>query len=175
MNLKKPLALAVGLAIFAVVTTLVVTTLVSSGEGAPLTRLTGWGLTAIHPAWSPDGNWIACTGDTLPPGLMVDPRPSDVYVMKSDGSGRRRLTDGAHRYGRPLWSRDSRRIYFGKSWGESRAWCWDIANEHECEATDEEVASLAKDGGSPDGNMRVSTEGVISNTPMSLWIERLER
>lgn len=125
MHLKKRLALAVGVVLLAVATIVA-----ASGEGDPLTRLTDRGLNAKAPVWSPDGKWIAFTGDTLMSGLMIDPRPSDAYVMKSDGSDLRRLAQG-HYYGRPAWSRDSQRVYFQGMTQRSvrRTQAWDMESD----------------------------------------------
>jgi Tol biopolymer transport system component len=57
-------------------------------------------------AWSPDGKRIAFTASYG----AVDP-DWDIWVVRADGTGRRRLTtDGASYH--PVWSPDGRRIYF---------------------------------------------------------------
>jgi Tol biopolymer transport system component len=58
-------------------------------------RLRGW-----SPAWSPDGRRLAFVAG------------GDVYVVGSNGSGRRRLTRTAAREGRPTWSPDGRWLAF---------------------------------------------------------------
>ena len=40
------------------------------------------------PAWSPDGKYIAFVSNGAHRGL------GDIYVMKADGTGQRRLTKG---------------------------------------------------------------------------------
>jgi TolB protein len=54
-------------------------------DGRGLRRLTGRG--GSGPSWSPDGRWIAFT------------RNGDLYVVRTDGSGRRRLVDGMLAFG----------------------------------------------------------------------------
>jgi Tol biopolymer transport system component len=69
----------------------------------------GHGVVAVQwerGAWSPDGRRIAFTGSYG----AVDP-DWDIWVVRADGTGRRRLTsDGASFH--PVWSPDGRRIYF---------------------------------------------------------------
>ena len=55
-------------------------------------------------AWSPNGQKIAFTID------------SEIYVMRADGSGQRRLTRNAVRDNDPVWSPDGRRIVFESNW-----------------------------------------------------------
>ncbi len=60
------------------------------------------------PAWSPDGRRIAYS-------LARNAGASDIFVIRSQGGGRRRLTSGKYRYEyqhSPVWSPDGRRIAF---------------------------------------------------------------
>jgi TolB protein len=59
-----------------------------------------------EPAWSPDGRTIAFVS-------RRDGR-SHIYVMRSDGTGTRRLTSSAPDDGSPTWSPDGRRIAFSR-------------------------------------------------------------
>jgi TolB protein len=62
----------------------------------------------IRPAWSPRGDWIAFS-DT-----------HDLYVIRPDGTGRRRLTSDAGGEDDPSWSPDGTRLVFnGNSSGRS--------------------------------------------------------
>jgi Tol biopolymer transport system component len=57
-------------------------------------------------AWSPDGRRLAFTGQ-----FGAADADEDIWVMRADGSGRRRLTSGGASF-HPVWSPDGRRIYF---------------------------------------------------------------
>jgi Tol biopolymer transport system component len=57
------------------------------------------------PSWSPDGRQIAYTSS----GANA---PQGIYVMKADGSGKRRLTSGRGADTSPSWSPDGKQIVF---------------------------------------------------------------
>lgn len=60
-----------------------------NADGTGLRRLTGFRLNASDPDWSPDGQRITFdSGDSGRPGAK-----GDIYVIKADGSDRKRLTD----------------------------------------------------------------------------------
>jgi TolB protein len=69
----------------------------------------------IIAVWSPDGRQIAFVGNRatgLPgPGARFKD-DSEIYVMKADGSGTRRLTHNVGLDGEPAWSPDGRKIAF---------------------------------------------------------------
>lgn len=83
-----------------------------------------WGLKGAPPpdaaepaVWSPDWRRIAFLRErgvfhTFPGGEGFQQRYSDIYVMNSDGSGRRRLTLSPQRDGDPVWSPDGGRLAF---------------------------------------------------------------
>lgn len=76
-------------------------------DGANLERLTPRG--ARHaldefPAWSPDGRAIAFSGE-------ANGEPERLYVMDTDGSNARAVSDGPRDYA-PTWSPDGRAIAF---------------------------------------------------------------
>lgn len=84
-------------------------------DGSGLRRLTDGG-DDVHgrdtqPTWSPDGRFVAYTSA----GSATGGKPH-VFIMNSDGSGRRRLTAvaGAEGYEEmhPDWSPDGRRVLF---------------------------------------------------------------
>ncbi len=56
-----------------------------------------------HPAWSPDGEWIAWS--------PLDENGFELWVMRADGTGKRKLAKGGSF---PAWGPDSERIVFSK-------------------------------------------------------------
>jgi Tol biopolymer transport system component len=62
-------------------------------------------------AWSPDGKLIAFAAD-LGVREALSFRP-DIFVMRADGSQRKRLTRNGDSFG-PVWSPDGERIYFAR-------------------------------------------------------------
>ncbi len=87
-----------------------------NADGAGLKRLTPWRLNASDPDWSPGGRRIAFdSGDAAEPGSQ-----GNIYVMRADGSGRKRLTDhppigpgGAWNFANnPVWSPSGKQIMY---------------------------------------------------------------
>jgi Tol biopolymer transport system component len=85
-------------------------------DGTGLERLTPWGNAVASPDWSPDGTLIAYARccDSGKQGQKLD-----VYVMRADGSGDRRLTKNPPwtggpfiASGNPVWSPDGKKIAF---------------------------------------------------------------
>jgi Tol biopolymer transport system component len=58
----------------------------------------------MNPAVSPDGNWLAFQ-------TYVN-QQEDLYVMRTDGTDRRQLTNDIYKDRGPLWSPDSKKISF---------------------------------------------------------------
>jgi len=72
-----------------------------------------WG--DFRPAYSPDGRWIAFTSDRQTPYETAKERWEqahllDVYVMRPDGSGMRRVTQPGKFCGSPKWSHDGKTL-----------------------------------------------------------------
>jgi Tol biopolymer transport system component len=88
---------------------------VMNADGSGLRDLTpsvrgGPGRGVADPAWSPDGRRIAFVrADFF--GFSTG-APSAVYVVKPDGSGRRRLTWAPADYSAPAWSPDGQKLAF---------------------------------------------------------------
>jgi TolB protein len=78
-------------------------------DGTDLRRLTTSPGNDAHNAWSPDGEWIAFTSARrgFKDEAMLhpyNPQPyGDLYVMRSDGSDVRMLTDNQFEEGTPTW------------------------------------------------------------------------
>jgi TolB protein len=64
------------------------------------------------PVWAPDGRQIAFA---MKPVGATDENESEIYVMRADGSGARRLTSVAGDDSHPHWSADGKRIFFNSA------------------------------------------------------------
>ena len=72
------------------------------------------------PDVSPDGRWVTCHSAYLP-GTQ-----EDIWVMRADGTGLRRLTDDPARDRGPRFTHDGKRIVFGSN-RSGRYEVWSIA------------------------------------------------
>ena len=79
-------------------------------DGSDLQKVIGGGGRHNHPHFSPDGEWIVFTSQRA--GLSAEevslpdqPQPyGDLFIVRPDGSGLRRLTHNGFEEGTPAWS-----------------------------------------------------------------------
>lgn len=80
--------------------------------GGPVRQLTTGEFDHVQPAWSPDGQWIACVANRNPDADFTN--ATDVWLIPSAGGTPRCLTQTVGPVEYPAWSPDGRRIaYYG--------------------------------------------------------------
>lgn len=95
------------------------------GEARQLTEIAvSTNAAIVKPSWSPDGKGLAfCT--IVEPAKTTRGKPSgqqDVWIIKADGTGRRRLTDGNGSNLMPAWSVDNRVYFISDRSGKECIW-----------------------------------------------------
>jgi TolB protein len=93
---------------------------VLDADGSGLRRVTPIRLNAGNPDWSPDGKRIAFNS------FYGGPRPPEIYTVRPDGSGLRRLRrEPKNSYSfDPVWSPDGRRLAFVHGAGRQVPHIW---------------------------------------------------
>jgi Tol biopolymer transport system component len=70
----------------------------------------------FRPAWSPDGQWLAFTSDrdSRKPiiGVFLVQHVTEIYLIRVDGTGLRRVTQAQKATGSPTWSPDGKQLLF---------------------------------------------------------------
>jgi TolB protein len=69
-------------------------------------RLTQTPEEELDPAWSPDNKWIAFSAPTLGSPYL------SILVVRPDGTGRAKVTDGGNNKSEPAWAPDGKRILY---------------------------------------------------------------
>jgi TolB protein len=69
----------------------------------------------MYPSWSPDGQWILFMGGKYP--------DTQLYVVRPDGSGIRRISRGTRTYEDPAWTPDGAGILFSSKI-DGQWWLW---------------------------------------------------
>lgn len=78
----------------------------------------------VSPSWNPDGSMLAFS-TIVNPGLGQGNRSGtqqDVWVIRADGTNRRRVTDGNGINATPSWSRDGRVFFVSDRGGADAIW-----------------------------------------------------
>lgn len=114
----------------------------------------------VDPAWAPDATMIAFSskrGDSF-----------DLYTMRADGTGSRRITSTKDNDAHPTWSPDGRSIAFARS-APSRLYLIDAAGSGARRVT-KALADEADPAWSPDGNWIAYTRRTPGTPIRELWL-----
>jgi TolB protein len=118
----------------------------------------------VDPAWSPDGSLIAFSSR----------RESsfDLYTMRADGTGTRRLTSATEDDGHPTWSPDGKSIAFARG-TPGRIYVMNADGTGVRRLT-EDFAEEADPAWSPDGRWIAYTQRTPGTTVRELWVSRAD-
>ncbi|MEM1424473.1 MAG: DPP IV N-terminal domain-containing protein [Planctomycetota bacterium] len=99
------------------------------GQGVEPTEIfSSPSMAAINPAWSPDGEFIACATVQHPvagPFAQTKPDYADVWVIRRDGGVRTNLTNGYHVNLMPAWAPDNSIFFISDRGGFDNVWSVD--------------------------------------------------
>jgi TolB protein len=90
----------------------------SSIDGADEQRLTETSADESYPSWSPDGKWIVFCASTGEWNTSESGITNEIYLMNSDGTAVRQLTDNHAYDGNPRWSPDGSLLAFSSDIAE---------------------------------------------------------
>lgn len=93
---------------------------------------------AEAPAWSPDGAWIAFHSN--------QEGDDNIYIIRPDGSGLRRVTASVANEREPAWSPDGQSIVFSSNRGGG----WNLHTLHLASATETQLTTHPDPDSSPD-------------------------
>lgn len=113
------------------------------------------------PQWSPDGQWLAAAMD-------VGTQESDIWVIRTDGSGRANLTANSQTRDRfPTWSPDGRRLAFLR---DSDIWAMNVDGANPINLTSASPGLDWQPAWSPDGQWIAFSSNREGN--YDIWIMR---
>jgi Tol biopolymer transport system component/predicted Ser/Thr protein kinase len=130
--------------------------------GSPEWITRGSAMVAV-PSVSPSGEWFA---------YNLWGEQEDIFVMRSDGSGRRQLTNDLHKDRAPMWSPDGSEIaFFSDRGGTYDIWVIRPDGSGLRQLTDTPGEALRSPVWSPDGSWMVynSDEGSYLFEPEKAW------
>ncbi len=92
-------------------------------DGSREKRLTDNAVRDQDPYFSPDGKQIAWIGETQPNAFALGLGVWNIFVMATDGSNQRNVTNDRQINSKPAWSHDGSRMYFHRlEFGTKNHW-----------------------------------------------------